>query len=481
MEQGRGQFLLGLILGASVTAVAAVLLALLIPLSLHDRPLQDSNQVENRVSKSEESDSDSKQSNGEQQAMQETPPTVENRSMQDPGQLWKSLTSDDVNDAEQVTQLIQTAETWLDDQGVAILEQIHSTPMDPALRETFMQVVLARTSKLGWSKRLEQVAELTGLTREWAMDEIALDWAKRDPRAALQAASSLPESDIYRRVLQRIVAVAWAEREPDVVLAELEVIPDNVRSLVEESAIMATARRTPESAVEFLAAYFGNPQESILAKEIAAYWVESDANAAIAWARSQEFSSEDIRNEVMDELLRTYAKSDPETALQIALQTPINNVGLEAGVIEVAASRNVDLALEMLERVRSGETSDTAYGAVGRIMVMEHQDFERAIELGQRLAPNRREFYYNVMSIFWGAERAGSLLEHMESFPEKWRSSVAKNLLIQNQATLALTSKQIDRAKTYLNPTDLLAIELMPKQHRRVIRFRVDTQDGHEH
>ena len=484
MQRGRKHLLLGFILGVGLTAVASVMLALLIPLVPIERHTKGTSQAEEIASIGNEPDSRRLSSDVDFETTQQPLSNNESSVTRNPGQLWKRLTTDDVSDAAQAVQLIETVVGWADQEGVEILEEVHSTQMDPALRETVMRAVLARTSELGWEKGFEQIAGLAGQSRNWAMDEYALNWARKEPRAALQTVSSLPDAESNRRVLQRIVARTWAETEPQVVLDDLQAIPENVRLLIEETAILAIAGQSPEFAIQFMPKFSGFPQEPVLAEAIAASWAEFDPTAALAWARSHKFSSELVRNDVTKALLRTYAKSEPEVALKVALETPLEStnwdaVGLEADVVEVVASRDIDVAIDMLARVRPGRTTQSAYDAVGSTLVVELQDFDRAIELGEKIVQNHRSRYYNVIAVRGASRRPLSLLEHLEKFPVSSRSSAAKQLLMHNRATMALTTKQIEQAKTYLNPTDRKAIESLPQRHTFVVRSRITRDDEH--
>lgn len=475
--RGTKQFLSGLFLGILFTALTSLLLSLWLSQSPLDPEPQDMQQIEQGGSEFELDMTRSRTS----RKVEATEKVLDQDSTQGPSETWQSLITDDINDASQTVQIIQSAEIWWDQHGISALDHLYSSSIDSALRDTVMNVILDRASKSGWERAFGQVARLTGESREWALEMLVLQWVKTDPQAALRQVSALPMTDSFRRVLQRVVAVSWAEADPEAIMQNTGAIPENIWILVEETALLSLARESPETAAQFLTELSGSSQESLVAKEIALYWGERDVVAALAWVRTHSFSNAELREEAMDLVFRAYAKSHPQVALQAALELPINKVGLEAGVIEVVALDDVELAIEMLDQVRDGRTSDRAYYAVGRTLVVANQDFERAIGLGEGLAPGNRSNYHYRLAMHWGAMRPISLLENLDAFPEQARSTAAKSLLMQNQATLALTSEQIEHAKTYLNPKDLRAIEALPEQHVRVVRFTIGASEESDH
>lgn len=96
-------------------------------------------------------------------------------------------------------------------------------------------------------------------------------------------------------------------------------------------------------------------------RSIAAHWVRTDPQAAIAWARA--LPEEADRMTVVQEAIRGWAARDADAALAwIVAQEPNEELDRGTGRLAVHySSRNPELALELLERISTAETFENAY------------------------------------------------------------------------------------------------------------------------
>lgn len=296
-----------------------------------------------------------------------------------------TLVNDDLADIAQLPQLARAAIGMLEQDGVAGLEHVYDAIHDKVVRDAIAGAVLHTAMQNSYQETFEAARLLRGEVREWALSEVVKTWARVDPESSHEAVRSLSSTDPASRLLQRRTAWEWAQTDPKTLLKNLEVIPHHIRDSVEEQALISLAKIAPIDAIEYLPKWVGAMPESTLAKEIVTHWVRSDPNACIAWAESFNFSSPEIRIEVMETAFRSYARQDPELAFEAALKQPTHSSkgGMEANVIAEVAAFDPSRAIEMLSRIRDDyRTELNSHVYVARELVSTHLDFDKAISIG---------------------------------------------------------------------------------------------------
>lgn len=386
---------------------------------------------------------------------------------------WNARTNDDVENVGQTVDFIQIGESLVAQRGIAAMEFIHDSLSDENLREAVMCSVLLNAISDGYEFAFIEALNLNSDSRQWTLHAIVQRWARVDAMAAFNAIGELASTDPAIRLLQRRAAWEWAEKDPKAAMASMETIPDNMRDFAEEKALFAMARQSPPDAVEYLADLSGSQREATLATEIAVHWAQRDPMRALEWAKSVTLSKSEFDFTVLEKAYRTFAQSNPERALQLALKEPTDFIrrGMEAYVIEEVALSDVDKAFNMLGSVRDdGQTLFHAYKSVGRAMVETHLEFDRALELAENVPYWSAEFYRDL-SLHWAAAHPVELLHRIESIPPEHQSLVATHLITINQVSLVLTKVQLQLAMKFLNESDREVIAALSKNYVNMVQF----------
>lgn len=384
-----------------------------------------------------------------------------------------SLVADDVADVGQLVELLRATEELWSHRGMSALQLIFDSVDDSAVRESLIGSILHEAMESGHKNVFSEALILKGEARRWVLHEIVTDWARKDPQSTVAAVWALAPTDPSIRMLQRRTVWEWAEIEPRKMLANMDVVPDNIRDFAQEKALLALTQIDPEAVVRYLKKFSGSSREATLAHAIAERWIEFNPSATLAWVGSHEFLTPGLRSKVFETAFRTYARVDPQCAFQTALKQrrPMGTGAIESIVIAEIAKSDTAHAASLLSQVRNEpHTVFNSYRATAQAMVQFHQEFDQALELGKQI-PHWRETFYRDLSIHWAAHQPVELLDRLELVPVEYRSFAAYAIIVNNSVSLVLGSQQIQQARTYLNDDHLAQVSNLPKHYVSTVQF----------
>ncbi len=373
----------------------------------------------------------------------------------DPASAWNQIVFDSEPNLAQTEFLIRVASDWLVTDGISVIDRISESLTDDVVRDAVIMSVLHRFAREDPRASLIEAAKLTGNSRELALRTIAEVWARVDPESALADIATI-ESGKTLNLLQETVIEAWAANDPTGLLEMLAAVPEHLRAMAKEEAMMVVARISPGDAISFLSALEDDELRIKLAKEIATHWSEQDPHAALDWVLTEQFTTDVQQAETLMIVLAGLATKDPDLAFRTARDQPIvlrgqYYRGLEVTVIQHLVETNIDKALAMLSDIRNeGLTTTHAYSEVGRAMIRDGQ-FDRALALGQRLGERSRRNYNGSLMYQWAMHDPETLFDNLETLPsEQLKDQAARGLVRYNDETKALNSEQMERLASYL-------------------------------
>ncbi len=367
---------------------------------------------------------------------------------------WEALTSNQSNIA-QIESLLKVAQIWIEKDGIEVIDQISATLTDTTVRDAVIASVIQSVVLADPQAALQQALELKGASRQFALQAIIEVWATADPQAALASVSIL-ESRTDRKTLQERVLRVWASVDPQELFNAVESLPENVRMLGLEVALIAISRKLPEEAVKLMADLTDRDLIDKLSKEIATHWSQKDAHTALEWVLTNEFPTDVIQAEALMIVLANLTEKDPEFAFQTARDQPIvlrgqYYRGLEVTVIQHLVESDIDAAQEMLAQIRNeGLTVAHAYSEVGRAYI-RNGEFDQALKLGERLSERGQRIYNGSLMYQWALSDPESLFSALEGLPnELVKEQAARGLMRYNPETYALSDRQLEKVATYL-------------------------------
>lgn len=385
----------------------------------------------------------------------------------DPKMTWEVLVSDEQEDMAQVVMLVETAQAWYEQSGFNALLAMQDSLSDWTTRQIVLGSTIYRMSPDELETTFDKaVANDQG--GRWSMAHIvAQAWVGSDPERAFAAVSSLDSGELKQR-LQETVVRNWANDDPHVVLERIEELPDSVKRMAQEGAIIAIARLDPVEASQLLSGVEDNRTKSNIAWQLTSIWSNEDIHGALNWVLTDPDVA-NMRQQLLGEVLYRLAGVNPQLALDTALNQPLreNREGLESTVIAYLARTNLQQALEMLSKVRDGRTKVSAYGNVGNELVRQG-DISQALKLAQEFVePNKTQYFQSIVNT-WSRADPNDLLESMDRLPSsEVQSRAAMTLIASNRWRSRLSDEQLDYAKSYLNEQDARLVERGRVQVRR--------------
>lgn len=367
---------------------------------------------------------------------------------------WEALVAGQSNIA-QIEMLLRHAQIRLEKDGIKVIDQFSQTLTDTTVHDAVIAYALQDIAQTDPKTALQQALELRGPAREFVLQTIVEIWASADPQSALAGVSNL-ESWTERQALQESVLRVWANVDPRGLLDGIELLPEDLRQLGMEQALLAISRESPREAIELMADSSDRDLIDKLSKEIATHWSEQDPHAALDWVLTNEFPTNVIQAEALMIVLANLASEDPELAFSTARGQPIVlrgqfYRGLEVTVIQNLVETDIDAAKAMLSQIRNeGLTVAHAYSEVGRAYV-RNGEFDQALKLGERLSERGQRNYYGSLMYQWAQSDPESLFAALEGLPsDQMRDQAARGLVRYNSETYALNDEQLQHLQTYL-------------------------------
>lgn len=381
----------------------------------------------------------------------------------DPQAVWEGVvTLIDANNQTHSQALWRIALQWYEQVGFSVLEKIRSSALNETSKSWVIRQLLSEVAAHKPSKAFQFALTLPRKSRYSAeISAVIRQWSRSDPKAAFEAMSLIEKSG-ERLHFQEKVASTWASQDPSSVLDKLEMFTPKVRKVVINTAIESIARTSPRDAAELVVQFDENWDDS-LRNKVMQYWVKLDAEAAIDWVFIRIKTAEN-RYDWVRALTSYLVRTDPHRAFNVALQQQNfeelrlgfgrYQLGLEAEVINRLTRQDIELAVELLPRVREGKTQIEAYTRVARFFIKKG-DTKRAINLGLQLSNSTQSDYYRILSEHWAEVDSGGLVDAIQDFPtDEIRRTVVSNLLSSTWYRNNFTTIQQDQLKQFMTGSD---------------------------
>ncbi len=279
-----------------------------------------------------------------------------------------------------------------------------------------------------------------------------LKWAGTDSQEALQTMLTFTDPDLRENFIWSFSMSGLALEDPRQWLDSLAPYSDEAVDFLRVKGVYFLARKSPEHAAGHLAQIGDFRDKLEVAREIAALWVRRDANSALQWATADE-SLQDMRPQVMSIVLPELVHTDPQLALQSALeQEPAETeLGLEANVLNELANVDVDMAIDMLPRVRNAQTKHVAALGIGKVLI-RNGNAEAALDLSKQFDESGSLDYLGSLFADWAQSDPYGLYLKFEHLADSERGMAASSLLTQEPIanTRLLTEPELDEIESRL-------------------------------
>ena len=346
--------------------------------------------------------------------------------------------------------LVQILRSWVVTNGADVFLEAITSLDDYDSRISMLNRLLPRLAVNQASLARAIASSMLEMDRGMLIRSIET-WAEIDPSAAIEFASTF-EDEATRTRMQRAAIKSWALSNPMTLLASIATLPVQVQEWGKARAIIALSSKHPELAAKEI-----NSMPDGRIKESAIYalihnWYGSDPDAVTYWASSDSRLSEMVETLIQTRIV-AMARSDPKTALDMALEQSEDNtgVGIEALVIKQVADVDVEQAIKFLGFARNVQTRGRAYSSIGQVLIQQGET-DRALQLAEKLSPEVQNQYFRWISFFWLRKDAQEMHTRMNELPpsKELQALYAQLLLREHSRNPFLSKEQTDRLETRL-------------------------------
>lgn len=385
----------------------------------------------------------------------------------DPSATWKELVKlVKLGNFYHSQVLENVARQWYKKEGVVVLEEISSGSLDEHYKNSVINYIMGFFAQDNPQEAFHYALTLQSESRfAKSVATVISIWAESDPQAAYDAAASIERIAQSNELKQNVVST-WASNEPHFFLKNLDTFPLELQEQGRVYALEVIARISPREAADLatnqkgrLYGQFGN-----LPSKIMRHWIEQDVEAAIDWVFNGPVH-EHNRHTWVHALTIRLVETDPHRAFELALKQPVSDglkgmyqPAIEAQLIDQIVTQNLELAVELLPRVREGNVRVQAYGSVGARYI-GLGDPAKAIDLAKQLSVQEQERYFQSILYSWVRIDPDGLVESFKNIPTReLRSSLARYL---STGTMRenLTDTQVDALNQYLSELDQQALK----------------------
>ena len=370
--------------------------------------------------------------------------------IESPDLKWLELANDAQMDLSQIDRLTRIAENWIDRDGLDALETIYASITDWQIRMPVLSTALHKATLRDPQTTFEHVLQLDFDQGHFLVSSVAQSWANVDPSGALDAVESV-DSEALRTQLQDLIVRTWASKNPNGLLASLNLLPSSMRLSGTEHAVVAMSRTDPTSASRIFVEQYEGSNKLTIAQSLVRNWSDQDAQTALDWVLSTPLVA-GLQKELLPIALGELVTSDPNKAIEIALAQPIESDqwGMEASVLGSLALSDPQQATEMLSRVREGPTKVRAYSLVGTQLI-RNGDVDQALTLVDDLSDEEQISYFETIIDTWALTNPVHLLDRIDKLPnEDIKARAAARMIAFEKYRKSLTDDQIKFAREFL-------------------------------
>ncbi len=377
----------------------------------------------------------------------------------DPEEAWNEVVGRAQGDVRQSRALSDLAIRWVEQSGLEVLDQIAESLANRQTRTNILNSVLNSVAETDPEKAFRYAVTLENDPHNMIVSNVVSHWARKDPKAALEAASQIEVSGLRRRLEESVVST-WAYQKPHDVLEELNSLEERLHETAANAAVSAMAQHSPKEAARIVAAMESTSSRTAAARSLVLSWSRIDPESALEWVLNEP-GVQEAKSQLLPQMIYQVVEADPHLAMETALGEPIKEgeTGLEATVITVLVFSDFDKAVEFLPQVREGPTKIVAYGAIGGGYI-ENGETEKALNLAQQLPESNKTAYLNALMPHWANADPKGLLNSIDSLPsEGIKSRAAMILTTYNRFQKNLTDEEVEEVKKFLTEEDAENLE----------------------
>lgn len=203
---------------------------------------------------------------------------------------------------------------WGKTNPVEMLAWINALPQeekDTTLRSSLYNLASGDLAKIGPELLPFALADYSKQSNA-SLDSLMLKWAAQDPTHAAEALGRLPAGAAKKRAVE-LLAQNWAKHDPEKAKAWVDTLGDPVLATELMPFIaFGLASTDPQAAAELLGEQPATAKNQQTFRQIAASWIVSAPEAAIAWV--EKIQDATLRGQILDSGVHHLAFNNVDTA-----------------------------------------------------------------------------------------------------------------------------------------------------------------------
>lgn len=345
------------------------------------------------------------------------------QAMQDPSGSMKTFFGTHGSDIDELSSaqfdlLNSIVRSWIDQSGRRALQEVWSLLRRDRDRIQVFSRLLDNTARQD-PQMGQDIAEWLESTDRNVLAQSLAVWGASAPTDALDFVQSL-NLGVAQQRMERSVVESWIQSDPIAVLASVDDVTGDLRTLAERDALREMTRTTPEAVPAWIDGISDEATKEIIVNSLVENWAQRDPRSALDWIMTNDSHVGPYRWNFLSTVLPILVEDEPQLALKIALEHPQTDseIGLEALVIGGMATVDTDQAVAELSSARNQETREAAYIEIGKSLVTKG-DTESVIELAEDMAREQQFRYYNGFAAQWALTNPDDLLQNLDRLPSR--------------------------------------------------------------
>ena len=394
--------------------------------------------------------------------------------IQDPRQAWQEALGSTDRYLHSTTTRTAIARAWMTKEGLGVLPEIITTLPNSRERKSIVSNLLPWLIGIDPEGTLDVISKLPDFQDASAFKhEFFERWGRVDPQSAFEVLQ--PEVVQSKQNLSDRLLYQWARRDSRELLDKANRMPSHVQDKARKQALVQMARSSPHEALARLSDFPELQERDDVAGEVARSWAESDPHSALQWYLRLDMANGSAFRSRARQLTMRLTERDPDLAIKVASQTP-GKLGsaMVSSVFNELAYKDARVALQYLPRL-DDEHKQVAVRTIAS--EIGHTDVREAIRISGQLDDSLRQPYNESLmdGVMRSSRARDTLIEIFDAIPDQNVKNLAARTLLYDDERWGFLSKS-ERKKMYtaLDPDQRADLD----EHIASSRERVDTGRG---
>ncbi|MXZ43825.1 MAG: hypothetical protein F4Z01_02440 [Gammaproteobacteria bacterium] len=348
-----------------------------------------------------------------------------------PYAAFDMLIVDDVENSQQIEHFKQVVNELFQLEGLDVIQRlVHFDSTTDLFEELFIQI--AEQDRVG---TLEFIQNLSWIPQNLLVRRLMHDWIPVDIERAIDSVHSL-NNPPFRRIALRSLYSAWGQSLPLELMDRIQDVPRGYRYDAMHSVAHSIGSTQPNTFLRKLPTLREIPGaiNDDVERAFVSSWSDIEPAKALEWVQDTTKLGSEKRARMLNSLIYNYARVHPNEAMDMAnSEGPhphFGEYGLELRIFEVLVIEQIDVALNLLDKVRQ-EARATVYSEVARKLVEERR-YDEAISLADSVPAEDRVRYFNRAIMGLRYLHSSEVVTWLTRIPNaELRSTIVNDLLRQ--------------------------------------------------